>query len=107
MAEKLAKNGSVFISYSLQSASEIARIPHTDKVSSLLFTQDGKRLITVSRKIIQVWDLALIPRVPAQDLINIACSRLTKNLSNDEWELLFSAKEPYHLICPGLPVGTK
>jgi WD40 repeat protein len=91
--------------WDLGSNSEIARIPHTDKVSSLLFSQDGKQLITVSRKIIQIWDLALVPRIPAQDLIKIACARLTKNLSNDQWKLLLGDKEPYRLICPDLPVG--
>lgn len=92
--------------WDLQSGSEIARIPHSDKVNSLAFSPDGKQLITVSRKMIQLWDLASIQHVSLQDLVQIACARLTKNLDKAQWTLLFTSQESYRLICPGLPAGT-
>jgi len=91
--------------WDLQSGQEIARIPHSDKVNAIAFSADGKQLITVSRKIIQIWTIALVQQIKQEDLISTACSRLTENLSHANWTLFFGDKEPYRTICPGLPIG--
>ena len=41
----------------------------------------------------------------SQDLINVACSRLTRNLTENEW-LNYVGNEPYRKTCPDLP-GTE
>ncbi len=90
--------------WDLTTGSEIGRIPHSDPVTGLTFTTDGKQLITASRKIVQIWNVAAIPLVPRANLVEIACSRLTTNLSETAWKALFP-NETYHTICPDLPPG--
>ena len=90
--------------WELSSGTEVARIPHIDAVTGIVFSQDGQKLFTASRKIVQVWDLSGLALVSRENLITTACSRLTVNLSQTEWEAIFS-DEPYRLICPNLPQG--
>jgi WD40 repeat protein len=83
---------------------EVARIPHVDEVTSVSFSADGKILATVSRKVVELWDTAAIPKINNKDLIATSCGRLTSNLSETTWKLLF-LEEEYRMICPALPVG--
>lgn len=86
-------------------AREFARIPHgSNPVTSVSFTNDGKQLLTVSRKVVRVWDLAAIPVVFSEKLLEFACSHLTANLSQDEWITYFGQAD-YRTTCPSLPVG--
>ncbi len=39
-----------------------------------------------------------------QDLIDLACSRLTRNLTKEEWKQ-YLPDEPYRKTCPNLPEG--
>jgi WD40 repeat protein len=90
--------------FDMTSGDEISRIPHIGEVTGLAFSSDGKQLFTVSRKVVQVWDVSALTLTPTSKLIDTACSRLAANLSLTEWQTLFY-KEPYHLICPSLPQG--
>jgi WD40 repeat protein len=83
---------------------EVARIPHGDRVNGVSFSLDGSQLFTVSRKVVRTWDIASIPLVPRDQLIDAACSHLVTNLNRDEWANLFGS-ETYRLICPDLPEG--
>ena len=83
---------------------EIVRLPHNGEVTGLAFSADGKQLFTVSRKVIQVWDVSKLILTPIDQLIETACSRLVANFSQTEWQTLFET-EPYHPICPNLPQG--
>jgi WD40 repeat protein len=81
---------------------EVARIPHgSNPVTSVSFTNDGTKLLTVSRKVVRVWNVSAIPFVPDNFLIEYACSRLTSNLSRDEWTAYFGETE-YNSTCPNL-----
>lgn len=42
----------------------------------------------------------------SEDLINNACSYVTRNLSNEEWEQYIGNALPYQEICPNLPIGS-
>jgi hypothetical protein len=75
-----------------------------DEVTSASFSVDGKILATVSRKVVEFWDVAAIPLFDRGDLIATSCGRLTSNLSKTTWKLLF-LEEEYRMICPALPVG--
>jgi WD40 repeat protein len=88
--------------WDLATIQEVNRIRHTDPVTSVSFSPEGSHLITVSRKIVRVWDLTVIPPVAIDELIPFACRRLTANFSRSRWAGLFS-EEPYRLICPDLP----
>jgi WD40 repeat protein len=83
---------------------ELARLPHVDKVTSISFSPDGRRLATVVRKTVFLWDVASIPLVKRDQLEEIACGSLTSNLDEVEWKSLFFEEE-YRLICPNLPAG--
>ncbi len=81
---------------------EIARIPHgSNPVTGVSFTNDATQLLTVSRKVVRIWDVSEIPKVFDDQLIDFACSHLTFNLSQDEWTSYFGQNE-YHLTCPNL-----
>jgi WD40 repeat protein len=92
--------------FDMQKGEEAARIPHSDKVTSVDFSPDGKYLATASRKVVEVWDVASIPAIYTESLIDTACHRLTENMSEATWTSLFFT-EAYQAICPNLPTGTK
>jgi WD40 repeat protein len=81
---------------------EVARIPHNDPVTGVSFSLDGLQLLTVSRKVVRIWNVAAIPLIPQDQLITSACSHLTNNLSQDNWASFFGDEE-YRLLCPDLP----
>jgi WD40 repeat protein len=85
-------------------AQEINRVRHSDPVTGVTFSPDGSQLITVSRKIVRVWDLNAVEPLPIDKLISFTCRRLTSNLSLAQWAGLFGEEE-YRLICPDLPEG--
>ncbi|MDO8753173.1 MAG: TIR domain-containing protein [Anaerolineales bacterium] len=83
---------------------EVARLPHVDKVTSVSFSPDGKQLATVSRKTVLLWDVPSIPLVTRENLVETACSHMTRNFDESEWKLVFFEDE-YYPICPNLPAG--
>lgn len=82
---------------------EYARIPHgsSNPITSVSFTNDGTQLLTVSRKVVRIWDVSKVPLIPNDQLIEYACSHLTFNLSQDEWTTYFGETQ-YNLTCPSL-----
>jgi WD40 repeat protein len=92
--------------WDLSTLDELTRIPHPDEVTSVSFSPDGKELVTVARKTVQMWDISKLSLIKKDDLITTACSHLLYNLDETEWEIV-SFGEPYQLICPNLPVGSE
>jgi WD40 repeat protein len=88
------------------SGKEVARIPHTDIVNGVSYSQDGKYLATASSKVLQLWETANLRQIDikgeSKDLISAACSRLFENLSQVQWETFFGT-EPYQPLCESLP----
>jgi WD40 repeat protein len=75
-----------------------ARMSHDDEVRSVAFSPDGKYLATTSDdKTARVWLWR------PKDLIDEACSRLTRNLTYDEWQR-YLPDEAYRKTCPNLPI---
>jgi WD40 repeat protein len=83
---------------------EMNRIYHSDQVTSVAFSPDSPLLLTVSRKVVRIWNITTLPLVSTNELISIACSHLTSNLSKDEWTAILGNEE-YSLTCPNLPEG--
>lgn len=83
---------------------ELTRIPHPDEVTSVAFSPDGSRLLTVARKTVQEWDLSKLSMIKKEELIAAACSHLLYNLNETEWKVALY-DEPYYSICPNLPVN--
>ena len=103
----LAAGGSSSFAYlwDISTAEEVSRLPHSDAVTSVSFSINGDLLATVSRKVVQIWDVPALPLVPTSELVSVACSHLTANISEGEWETIFP-REDYRLICPDLqPAG--
>ncbi len=102
----LAGGGSTGFAYlwDVSTFQEMARIPHgNNRVTSVAFSPDGTQLLTVSRKVVRIWNISAIALTPRTDLIPIACSHLTANFSQEDWVTYFSDEE-YQLICPTLPI---
>jgi WD40 repeat protein len=81
---------------------EIIRIPHGDTVSGIDFSPDGSLLSTVSRKTVQFWDVNLLAPIANDKLMETACTRLTRNFSQSQWEFFFK-QDDYQILCPNLP----
>jgi len=81
---------------------EVTRLQHNDKVTGVNFSPDGNLLSTVSRKTVQFWNIGQIVPVMRENLAELACARLYKNLSFEQWESFFPDEE-YHPLCPDLP----
>ncbi len=76
----------------------IARMSHGDTVRSIAFSPDEKYLATASHdKTARVWFWW------PEDLIAEAYSRLTRNLTYQEWQS-YLPDEPYRKTCPNLPI---
>ncbi|NWG07421.1 MAG: TIR domain-containing protein [Chloroflexi bacterium] len=102
----LAGGGSSGYAYlwDVAAAQELNRIHHNDPVTSITFSPDGTLLFTVSRKVVRIWEVASLPLIPRDQLVDFACTHLTSNLSTDEWRSLLGEDEPYRPLCPDLPV---
>jgi len=83
---------------------ELTRIRHSESVTSVSFSLDGSQLITVSRKIVQIWDVFALSFANLEELIPFTCRRIISNLNQDTWQTLFAGDE-YKLICPDRPEG--
>ncbi len=76
---------------------EVARLAHEDVVRAVASSPDGKWVATGSfDHTARVW------RGRTIDLITEACSRLTRNLTSEEWQQ-YLGDEPYSKTCPNLP----
>jgi WD40 repeat protein len=75
------------------------RFYHDDDVISIDFSVDGRFLITGSAdKTAHLWYWK------PEDLMKLACNRLTRNLTPKEWEEYLNG-ESYQKTCPDIPVN--
>ena len=79
---------------------EVTRIAYHNYVSNVAFSMNGRYLVTVSSNNVQVWDADISGRndklwsAQPDELIAEACSRLTSNLTKEEWKQ-YLHDEPY------------
>lgn len=82
--------------WSVESGREVAQISHDGKGNAVAFSPDGSHIATVT------WEgKVIVCPLWTQDLISAACSRLTRNLTEQEWGQYFG-DEPYHKTCSNL-----
>jgi WD40 repeat protein len=78
-----------------QAAKEVARVAHQGPVTALTFSDDDQYLVTASDRVVRVLQWK------TEDLARAACSRVSRNLSRDEWGQYFQGKD-YVATCNGL-----
>lgn len=85
--------------WDVASARELTRIPHDEGVLDVAFSPDGKYIASGSYdRSARLWLWR------AEDLVDEACARLTRNLSAEEWSRYIGV-EPFRDTCPGLPAA--
>ena len=73
---------------------------HYQSVTSVAFTPDGKYLASGSfDNTARLW----IART--EDLADMVCQKVLRNLTQDEWQQFMGDDIPYELTCPTLPQG--
>jgi WD40 repeat protein len=71
----------------------------TDLVNSVAFSPDGTRLVTAgASSTVRVYLLDM------EELMALSCSRVTRNLSEAEWEAYLGQDVAYRRTCPDLPI---
>jgi WD40 repeat protein len=89
--------------FSLPAGDEVARLPQEEAVIGLLFEPDGRHVLTAAGK-----DRSAGPFIVGRhllqpaDLVQEACSRVSRNLSRDEWAR-WVPDQPFRKTCPALP----
>jgi WD40 repeat protein len=86
--------------WSLPTGEELARFSHAGWVEAVAFSPDQKRVLTASNDgTARAWLWS--PDV----MIREACSRLTRNLTAEEW-VRYQGREPRRKTCDALPLDT-
>jgi WD40 repeat protein len=74
--------------WDVNSGQELHQLPHGGSVNSVTFSPDGQTVATASDD-----EAARIWLVSSQELVKIACSRISENLTIQEWKFYLGESE--------------
>jgi dipeptidyl aminopeptidase/acylaminoacyl peptidase len=75
---------------------EITRLTHPNTIYDISFSPDNQQLLIQSGiSTVYLW------RYLPEDVITEACNRLSRNLTEEEWQT-YIGDEPYHPTCPNI-----
>jgi WD40 repeat protein len=78
---------------------EVSRVEHDGGVLVVAFDPSGKYAASGGEDgLIRLWIWN------PEDLIQEACSRVTRNLTKTEWDQYIGSAKPFEAVCPNLPV---
>jgi WD40 repeat protein len=83
--------------WNVESGAEVARLKHDDILHGVAFSPDGQYLATATSD-----GTARVQPWRPEGLVEEACSRLTRNLTEEEWRQYVGG--PFQKTCPNLPV---
>lgn len=81
------------------SGKEVARIMHKDDVDFVAFDPKGQYVISESQN-----DVFYGWLYQPENIINLACSRITRNLTRAEWAQYIGDALQYQAVCSNLPI---
>lgn len=85
--------------WDVATGNEVARVAHDGAVEDAELSADSRWLLTASEdRTVRIW------KWQAEDVVAEICSRVTRNLTRDEWRR-FVGEEPYRPTCSNLPSG--
>ena len=90
-------NGGVLSVWETTTKRELMWVTSEDSITTAGFIQNDRYIISTSNRTTKVrfWR--------PEDLIDLACTHLTRNLTRAEWTQ-YLADEPYRATCPNLPI---
>ena len=81
---------------------------HVGHVWALAYSPDGRHLVTagdVGDAAIKIWDLTHpLNTSTTQEIADMVCIKVRRNLTLDEWRKFVGAEIPYERTCPDLPI---
>ncbi len=78
---------------------------HQSGVWAMEYSHDGKFLVTGASKTIRVWDLTHpLNQSTIGEVADMACQKVWRNLTLDEWHKFVGVELPYERTCPNLPI---
>jgi len=94
--------------WEMGSWNELGRIRQGGPAKAMVIHPDGDIIITNNDILATLWDYHAVQLLRPNQLVDEACSRLTRNLTRSEWEQYIGSSEEsesqqYHAVCPNLP----
>lgn len=84
--------------WDLSTSEEITQVVHQGEILAVAFSADGKNVISNGGGITRTW------LFQQKDLIDNACSQVTRNLTKSEWQKYIGDILPYTAVCQNLPI---
>ena len=80
----------------VSSGKEITQIQHNQNISEIVFSPDGRFIVTMNGE-----GGVKVNLYQSKDIVIKSCEVVERNLSLNEWKRFLGGKTPYNITCPG------